>query len=71
MASYLNVPVVALWGPTDANKYAPWSSKAMIVRRNDQCNRCQDPKSKLVHHCMSFIKAEDVIQAVKIILGES
>ena len=27
LASYFNVPVVALWGPTDINKYAPWSAK--------------------------------------------
>ena len=24
LACYFNVPVVALWGPTDINKYAPW-----------------------------------------------
>ncbi len=63
LACYFNVPVVALWGPTDINKYAPWGSKSVIVRRNEKCLRCQDPKSKALHNCMSFIEVEDVINA--------
>ena len=46
LASYLNVPVLVLWGPTDIKKYAPWGKKSVIVRRNEKCLRCQDPKSK-------------------------
>ena len=63
LACYFNVPVLALWGPTDINKYAPWSPKSVIVRRNEKCHRCHDPKSKGMHHCMSFIEVEDVINA--------
>ncbi len=63
LACYFNVPVVALWGPTDINKYAPWSSKSVIVRRNEKCRRCRYPKSKGTHNCMSFIEVEDVINA--------
>jgi len=32
LACYFDVPVVALWGPTDVNKYGPWSSKSAVVR---------------------------------------
>ena len=65
LACYFNVPVAALWGPTDINKYAPWgASKSVIVRRNEKCLRCRDPKSKSAHNCMSFITVEDVINAV-------
>ena len=65
LACYFNVPMVALWGPTDINKYAPWgSSRSAVVRRNERCLRCRDPKSKGAHNCMSFIKVEDVINAI-------
>ena len=63
LASYLNVPLVALWGPTNIDRYAPWVKKSIVVRRNEKCVRCQDPKSGLVHNCMSFIEADDVIKA--------
>ena len=65
LASYLNVPVVALWGPTDISKYAPWGGKSAIVRRNEKCPRCRDPKSKIAHNCMSFIELQDVMQAIE------
>jgi heptosyltransferase-2 len=63
LASYFNVPLVVLWGPTDINRYAPWARKSVIVRRNEECLRCCGPKSKMPHNCMSFIKVEDVINA--------
>jgi len=63
LACYFNVPVVALWGPTDINKYAPWTQRSVIVRRNEKCPRCRDPKSEGAHNCMSFIEVEDVIDA--------
>lgn len=65
LACYLNKPVVALWGPTDINKYAPWGPKSVIVRRNKKCTRCQNPGSDATHNCMSFIKVEDVIEAIQ------
>jgi heptosyltransferase III len=33
LASYLNVPVVALFGPTDPALYGPWSRKSVVIRR--------------------------------------
>lgn len=65
LASYLNVPLVALWGPTSLERYAPWVKRSVIVRRNEKCARCQDPKSSASHNCMSFIEVEDVINAIK------
>ncbi|MBF0504579.1 MAG: glycosyltransferase family 9 protein [Candidatus Omnitrophica bacterium] len=65
LACYFDVPVVALWGPTDLAKYAPWGKKFQIVRRNEQCVRCKDPKATVAHNCMSFIEVDDVLNAVK------
>jgi ADP-heptose:LPS heptosyltransferase len=49
VASYFDVPTIALWGPTDKEKYGPWSSKSRIVYRG-----------KL----MASIKPEDVLSAI-------
>ena len=65
LASYFNVPLVALWGPTSVEQYGPWSEKSVVVRSNEKCVRCQEPKSVLAHNCMSFISIQDVLEAVK------
>ncbi len=49
LASYFDVPTVALWGPTDVNRYGPWSKKAVVVYRGKH---------------MSSIEVQDVIHAV-------
>jgi ADP-heptose:LPS heptosyltransferase len=32
LASYLNVPVLALFGPSDPQKYGPWSSRSSFIQ---------------------------------------
>lgn len=32
LGSYLNIPLVAIWGPTDFDKYGPWSTHAVVVK---------------------------------------
>ena len=64
LASYFDVPLVVLWGPTNIDKYAPWSHRSVVVRRNESCIRCHDPKAQTAHQCMSFIEVEDVLKAV-------
>jgi len=65
LASYFNVPLIALWGPTSLERYAPWGKQSVIVKRNEECVRCREPKAKLTHTCMSFIEVNDVINAIK------
>lgn len=59
LASYLNIPVVALFGPTDPKRYGPWSDKCAVVRNNDQCLACRR-SNKVAHTCMQAIRVEDV-----------
>ncbi len=64
IASYLNKPVVALFGPTDPRCSSPWSSISRVVHRNYHCPRCLNPKAlNLSHHCMSSITQRDVLDA--------
>ncbi len=49
MASYMNTPVIALFGPTDPDLYGPWSSNRYVLRQGVS---------------MSGISVEDVCSAV-------
>jgi len=71
LASYFNVPLIVLWGPTNINRYAPWSQRTVIVKRNEKCARCQNHKKDVVHTCMSFIEVDDVIRAIAQIRHEN
>ncbi|MFA5088471.1 MAG: glycosyltransferase family 9 protein [Candidatus Omnitrophota bacterium] len=65
LASYLNVPVLALFGPTDPDKYGPWSSTSCLIRKNSGCALCQNPKAKGEHTCMRAITAEDILKTIR------
>ncbi len=65
IASYVNKPLVALFGPTDPDYYGPWSYVYKVVRRNGRCPRCLDPKTPLTHNCMSAITQQDVLESFK------
>jgi ADP-heptose:LPS heptosyltransferase len=66
IASYLDVPTLALFGPTDPNKYASWSSKCRVVQKKTSCPVCQKIKGVKDHQCMNAIKVEDVLGAFEI-----
>ncbi|MBF0593677.1 MAG: glycosyltransferase family 9 protein [Candidatus Omnitrophica bacterium] len=51
LASYLNIPTVALFGPTDPLVYGPWGKKACVVRS--------------ASGRMSDLAMDDVLNAVK------
>ena len=63
LASYLDVPVLALFGPTDARKYGPWGAKGRFIQRNQFCPGCQNPKDAPRHTCMEAISSQDVLNA--------
>jgi len=69
-ASYLNIPVVAIFGPTDDLKYGPWSADCAVVRRSIFCSPCQKAQCRFgTLECMSLIKVEDVLRQVRDILS--
>ena len=69
LASYLNVPVVALFGPTDSQKYGPWGAQHHVIKKNSDCPVCLDPKDAHKHTCMQTISKEDVLEAANRFIG--
>lgn len=58
MASYLDVPVIGLFGPTDPKKYGPWGKHPYFIKKSNG-------RSSTPEECMRAIKAEDVIEKVE------
>lgn len=65
VASYMNIPVLALFGPTSIEKYGPWSKDSFSLKNNTECEKCNDPKLKIDHTCMMGISSEDVIKCLQ------
>jgi lipopolysaccharide heptosyltransferase II len=63
VAAASNVPVVALFGPTDPGRHMPQIKDAVVIHKSLECSPCYRSKCKNVK-CMSLITAEEVLEAV-------
>jgi len=66
LASYLNKPVLALFGPTDPVKYGPWSLQSCYLKKSSECQACANLKTSLAHTCMDAITDKDVFEMLQI-----
>jgi heptosyltransferase-2 len=70
MASYLNIPVVAVFGITDEEQYGPWSKGSWVAKKEIPCRPCAKAQCKFgTLECMSLVRVDDVFKAVKGILA--
>ena len=70
LAGELDVPCVAIFGPTNPWKYAP--KEAKVVRRELDCSPCEAAQCRLERRiCLDDLPAEQVIGVVKEIKNES
>jgi len=70
LASYLNLPVLAVFGPTNEEKYGPWPQKKAVVKKEIFCRPCEKAECYSENlACMSLIKVEDVFKAAKKMLS--
>lgn len=66
IASALNRPVVALYGPTDPDHAPPFSDLAASISLRLDCSPCRQRECPLGHHnCMEQMGAEMVWQALQ------
>lgn len=69
IASYLNTPVVAIFGITDDEKYGPWSQGSRVIKKEVPCRPCSKAQCKFdTLECISSVKVEDVLRGVKGVL---
>ncbi|MCM8791800.1 MAG: lipopolysaccharide heptosyltransferase II [Candidatus Omnitrophica bacterium] len=70
LASYLDIPTVAIFGPTDEEKYRPWSKNYRVVKKEIFCRPCNKAQCRFKNlNCMKLIKPQDVLRAVEEILN--
>lgn len=78
LAAALDVPVVALFGPTNWQRLRPWNQAHAIVRRDLPCMPCFQYSSRplrcvanLNYACMREILVEEVFETVERLLRET
>ena len=71
IATAQGVPVIALFGPTDPEKYGPVGKLDVIVHKKLKCAPCEKPQCKYKHECMEQITTQEVIDAAAQILSQT
>ena len=65
LASYLDVPVVGLFGPSDEQRYGPWSSRFKVVTSSVSCRPCRRPDCRFnTNQCMHKISLSQVLDSI-------
>ncbi len=65
LASYLDLPIVAIFGPTSDKKYGPWSGVWATVKKEIFCRPCEKAECRFrTLDCMHLVKVEDVLRQV-------
>ena len=64
LASYLDVPILALFGPTGVDRFGPWSKRYKVLTRASlPCRPCNKPECIFGHECMD-IAPKKVVEEV-------
>ncbi|MBL7151183.1 MAG: lipopolysaccharide heptosyltransferase II [Candidatus Omnitrophica bacterium] len=72
LGSYLNIPVLAVFGPTDDRKYGPWSDTSAVVKKEVFCRPCEKAQCRFgTLDCMRLVTVEEVLRQVKQLLVHS
>jgi len=70
VAAAFNVPMVAIFGPTDHTTTSPWGTRSQIVRHAVECSPCMLRQCPIDHRCMQRITVEDVLSAAAALLED-
>lgn len=69
LADILNVPTVAIFGPTSIKETAPLSGNATILHQETECAPCFKRECPIDHLCMTRIKTDEVELAIQKAIG--
>jgi len=63
IAAAFGVPLVAIFGSTDHTGTAPYTDRAVVVRKDVECAPCKLRECPTDHRCMTTVTADDVVAA--------
>ncbi|MCM8784197.1 MAG: lipopolysaccharide heptosyltransferase II [Candidatus Omnitrophica bacterium] len=67
--SAVNIPTIAIFGPTDPIKYGPLSGNFFVLRRLLSCVPCEKAQCRYGHRkCLELVKPWEVVEAAKKLL---
>ena len=70
LAVAVDLPAVALMGPTDPETHGPYNEKSIVIQADIKCKNCWDRKCKRdKHYCMKKIEVNQVLKAIEKILA--
>ena len=64
IAGAVGTPLVALFGPTFAERNGPWSKSDVVVKRTDRCECLYQRQCHVAAPCIDDIAVEEVVAAV-------
>lgn len=64
LAGAVGTPVVALFGPTFAERNGPWSPRDVVVARTDRCECFYERRCRRAAPCIDDIEVPEVVAAV-------
>jgi len=65
VAAALQVPIIAIFGPTDHTTTYPWSELYQVVRAEVECAPCLKRTCPTDHRCMLSVSSDDVVKAAR------
>lgn len=65
IAAAVGTPLVALFGPTYADRNGPWSSDDITISRNARCLCHYERKCRLLQPCIEDIAVDEVVSAAE------
>lgn len=70
IAAGFNVPIVAIFGPTNHTTTCPLSDHYRIVRHDVECSPCMLRECPIDHRCMDRVTVHDVIKSAQLLMRE-
>jgi len=64
IAGAVGTPLVALFGPTFAERNGPWDKHDVVVKRTEQCECLYQRQCHLASPCIDTIPLDEVMSAV-------
>ncbi len=69
LGSYLDVPIVGVYGPTDERRYGPWASEFKVVKSAVSCRPCGKPECRFnTAECMQKVGVGEVLDSIDALL---
>jgi heptosyltransferase-2 len=70
LAAAMNIPQIAIFGPTNHTTTSPRSASSHILRMPVACSPCMKPDCPIDHRCMDAVTVDHVLQTALHLLSE-